>query len=142
MFITGGVADVDLKNKVMVYCCQNSAWKAVENARAEKIEMPNNINFTRVPCLERLNIGMLIKAFEDGADGVFVIGCPTGSCTNLNGTDRAKVRVAEVKNLLNKNGNSKVRIDYCSINCFSGHNLVDLIKSFLNNNDVVQSKIC
>ena len=122
---------MDLKNKVVVYCCQNSAWKAVENARAEKIDIPNYIKFTRVPCLERLNIGMLLKTLEEGAKCVLLIGCPTGSCANLNGTDRAKIRVAEVNSLLNKSGNSNFRIDYYCIKSNSGHELVDLIQAFI-----------
>jgi coenzyme F420-reducing hydrogenase delta subunit len=41
-----------------------------------------------------------MKAFEDGADGVFVAGCLEGQCHYLEGNLRAKKRVAYVKRLL------------------------------------------
>ena len=43
---------------------------------------------------------VLLKAFEHGADGVFVAGCLEGECHYLEGNLRAKKKVAYVKRLL------------------------------------------
>ena len=43
---------------------------------------------------------MLLKAFENGADGVYMVGCPTDKCHNLMGSQRAAKRVAAVKKAL------------------------------------------
>ena len=43
---------------------------------------------------------MLLKAFENGADGVMVIGCLEGDCHYVNGNIRARARVERVYNIL------------------------------------------
>ena len=43
---------------------------------------------------------MLLKAFENGADGVMVIGCLEGDCHYVNGNIRARARVERVYTIL------------------------------------------
>ncbi len=45
---------------------------------------------------------MLLKAFENGADGVMVIGCLEGDCHYVNGNIRARARVKRVYEILDK----------------------------------------
>ena len=45
---------------------------------------------------------MLLKAFENGADGVMVIGCLEGDCHYVNGNIRARARVKRVYEILGK----------------------------------------
>lgn len=42
----------------------------------------------------------MLEAFENGADGVMVIGCLEGDCHYLSGNIRAKARVARVAAIL------------------------------------------
>lgn len=43
---------------------------------------------------------MLLRAFENGADGVMVIGCLEGDCHYVNGNIRARARVERVYKIL------------------------------------------
>jgi len=45
---------------------------------------------------------LLLKAFENGADGVMVIGCLEGDCHYVNGNIRARARVERVYGILEK----------------------------------------
>ncbi len=42
-----------------------------------------------LPCTGRIDESLLLKAFENGADGVMVIGCLEGDCHYVNGNIRA-----------------------------------------------------
>jgi coenzyme F420-reducing hydrogenase delta subunit len=53
----------------------------------------------KVMCLGRLNPGIILKAFEKGADGVLLLGCPPGECHYEFGNRRAEEVFAEVKDL-------------------------------------------
>jgi coenzyme F420-reducing hydrogenase delta subunit len=64
------------------------------------LNFPANITLTRLVCTGRLEETDLLKAFEDGADGVYVVGCPTDSCHNVKGSQRAAKRVASVQKAL------------------------------------------
>ena len=53
-----------------------------------------------LPCTGRIDEALLLKAFENGADGVMVIGCLEGDCHYVNGNIRARARVERVYEIL------------------------------------------
>jgi len=55
-----------------------------------------------LPCTGRIDESLLLKAFENGADGVMVIGCLEGDCHYVNGNIRARARVERVYNILDQ----------------------------------------
>ena len=46
----------------------------------------------------------MLQAFEDGADGVYVVGCPADGCHNVKGSLRAAKRVDAVRSDLEELG--------------------------------------
>jgi len=65
-----------------------------------------------LPCTGRIEESLLLKAFENGADGVMVIGCLEGDCHYVNGNIRARSRVKRVYNILEqiKIGPDRIRM--------------------------------
>ena len=57
-----------------------------------------------MPCTGKVEILYLLKAFEEGADGVFVVGCPEGECHYLEGNIRTKRRVEFARKILDEIG--------------------------------------
>jgi coenzyme F420-reducing hydrogenase delta subunit len=55
-----------------------------------------------LPCTGRIDESLLLKAFENGADGVMVVGCLEGDCHYMSGNIRAKARVKRVYGILDK----------------------------------------
>jgi coenzyme F420-reducing hydrogenase delta subunit len=55
-----------------------------------------------VNCTGKLQVSSLLKAFEDGADAVYVVGCPLDGCHNVKGSQRAAKRVGAVKKALSE----------------------------------------
>ena len=53
-----------------------------------------------LPCTGRIEESLLLKAFENGADGVMVIGCLEGDCHYVSGNIRARARVNRVYGIL------------------------------------------
>jgi len=39
-----------------------------------RLQYPTNVKIVKIPCTGKIEILHLLKAFEDGADGVFVAG--------------------------------------------------------------------
>jgi F420-non-reducing hydrogenase iron-sulfur subunit len=67
-----------------------------------RLKYPANIKIVKVPCTGRVDIMFILKAFEDGADGVYLVGCLEGDCHYLVGNLRARKRVEYVKKLLDE----------------------------------------
>ena len=82
------------------YTSQQSC--AEKGKELQELSFPENIRMTRVVCTGKLEEVTLLKAFEDGADGVYVVGCPVDGCHNLKGSQRAAKRVQAVRNALSE----------------------------------------
>lgn len=80
------------------YASQQSC--AHEGRELQELGFPENVRMTRVPCTGKLEVVTMLKAFEDGADAVYVVGCPVNSCHNVQGSQRAAKRVAAVQEAL------------------------------------------
>ena len=65
-----------------------------------------------LPCTGRIDESLLLKAFENGADGVMVVGCLEGDCHYVSGNIRAKARVKRVYGILEtiKIGPNRIRM--------------------------------
>ena len=87
---------------IQAFCChytsQQTCAEGPEGLKADGF--PANVTINRLPCGGKLEVTMLLKAFENGADGVYMVGCPADKCHNLMGSQRAAKRVAAVKQAL------------------------------------------
>ena len=69
-----------------------------------RINYPGTIRIVRVPCTGKVDIIHILRAFEKGADGVYVVGCLEGDCRFNNGNLRARKRVEQAQQILNAIG--------------------------------------
>lgn len=81
---------------------------------------PTNIKVVKVPCTGRVDIILMMKAFENGADGVCLVGCLEGECHFLTGNLKAKKRVEYVKKLLDETGIGGERIAMFNLSSAEG----------------------
>lgn len=63
---------------------------------------------------------MILKAFENGADGVMVVGCLEGDCHYLTGNLRARARVGRVAKLLDEIGLGGQRVQMFNLSAGEG----------------------
>jgi coenzyme F420-reducing hydrogenase delta subunit len=69
-----------------------------------RLKYPANIKIIRVPCTGKVDLIHILRSFEKGADGVYLVGCEEGSCQYLHGNIRARKRVAQAQKILDKIG--------------------------------------
>jgi len=69
-----------------------------------------------------------LKAFEKGADGVFVAGCLEGDCHFQSGNLRAKKRVGYVKKLLESIGVAGDRIAMYNLSAGMGPKFAEIAR--------------
>ncbi|MBF0120673.1 MAG: hydrogenase iron-sulfur subunit [Desulfobacterales bacterium] len=86
--------------KILAFCCKYCAYAAADLAGSMRLSYPSNVKVIQVPCTGRVDITYLLRAIEDGADGVYVAGCLEGECHFLAGNLRTKKRVKYVKKVL------------------------------------------
>jgi len=69
-----------------------------------RLSYPTNIKIVKLPCTGKIDVLYLLKAFESGADGVYVAGCMEGDCHYLTGNLRARKRVEYAQKILDEVG--------------------------------------
>ena len=57
-----------------------------------------------MPCTGKVDILHILRAFEKGADGVYLVGCMEGECRFNNGNLRARKRVDQARLILDAVG--------------------------------------
>ena len=115
----------DFVPQIVAFYCSNCASAAADVAEGLKKELPNNIKIINVPCTGRVEILHLLKAFEKGADGVYVAGCQEDSCRYTSGIIKAKKRVEYVKKLLEELEIEPQRIEVFSMSASRGQEFTD-----------------
>jgi len=87
---------------------------------------PANVKLIRVPCTGRVDDVHLLRAFEEGMDGVYVAGCLEGECHFLRGNLRAKKRVEHVKGILIALGINPERLQMYNLSAAMGGRFVEI----------------
>jgi len=93
-----------------------------------RLDYPANVKIVKVPCTGRIDVLYILKAFEEGADGVFVAGCLEGECHFLAGNIRARKRVAFLKERLAQLGINPQRLEMYNLSAAMGQRFVEIAK--------------
>lgn len=101
----------DFEPRIVAFSCGFCGYRGADLAGLVGSTVPASVKVIQVPCSGRVDILHLMKAFEDGADGVFVAGCLEGNCHYLTGSQKAEKRVGEVKRFLGEVGVNPGRVE-------------------------------
>jgi len=96
--------------KIIFFCCD---WNA--SARANLADDSNltdklNSRTIRTMCSGRIEPTFILQAFDQGADGVMIAGCPAGDCHYNTGNYKARRRVVMLQNMLPQLGIESKRL--------------------------------
>lgn len=86
--------------KIIGFCCNWCSYAGADLAGTSRIAYPENIRIIRVPCSGRVNPIFVMRAFQQGADGVLVAGCHPGDCHYGTGNFFTRRRYLVVKRFL------------------------------------------
>jgi coenzyme F420-reducing hydrogenase delta subunit len=97
--------------EITAFYCIYCGYMAADTAGALGIQYPANVKFIRLPCTGKTDIRYLLEAFEQGADGVYLVACPLGNCHHVRGNERGQARLKKTRELLVQIGIEPERLD-------------------------------
>ena len=106
--------------KVVAFCCNYCAYTAADLAGSMRLAYAHNVRVVKLECSGKIDALLLLRAFEDGADAVYVAGCALGDCHFLEGNVRAIQTVAHAKKLLAETGLEVERLEFFHIPASAG----------------------
>lgn len=60
--------------QIVAYCCEHCAYGAADLAGGLRLQYPPEVKIVLIPCTGKMDILMVLHAFEAGIDGVMVAG--------------------------------------------------------------------
>jgi F420-non-reducing hydrogenase iron-sulfur subunit len=96
-----------------------------------RLQYPPDLKIIMMPCTGRVDIIHMLKAFEGGADAVFVAGCLEGECHYLRGNIQAKKRVNKLKKDFAQMGLEPERIEMFNLSSSEGPKFAAIAKEMV-----------
>lgn len=118
----------EFEPRIVAFCCKYCAYAAGDLAGSMRLAYPANIRVIQVPCTGRIDVIHLMRALENGADGVYVAGCLEGECHFLSGNLKAKRRVAQVQGILKAVGMDPERLRMYNLSSAMGPRFAEIAK--------------
>jgi F420-non-reducing hydrogenase iron-sulfur subunit len=103
-------SDNGFEPEITAFTCIYCGAMAGDSAGFARLTYPANVKVIRLPCTGKVDVEYMLKAFEQGADGVYIMACPIGNCHHERGNVRATKRVEYVKKLLDDIGLGRERL--------------------------------
>ncbi|MDD4343778.1 MAG: hydrogenase iron-sulfur subunit [Eubacteriales bacterium] len=117
--------------KILGFCCNWCAYAGADLAGINRNQYSTNIRIIRVMCSGTIDPLYIMKAFQNGIDGVFIGGCHIGDCHYQDGNHRAKKRVAVVKRMLGYLGLDPRRVRLEWVSAAEGQKFAKVINDFV-----------
>lgn len=118
--------------EIVAFCCHYCAYGAADLAGSMRLNYPTNVKIVKLPCSGKVDILYLLKAFENGADGVYVAGCLEGNCHFIDGNIKAKYRLNRAKKLLDEIGIGGDRLEMYNMSASMGPKFAEVAIEMTN----------
>jgi F420-non-reducing hydrogenase iron-sulfur subunit len=130
MNTTGNAMIQTFEPKIVGFLCNWCSYAGADLAGTSRASYPSNIRIIRVPCSGRVDPLFVMKAFQDGADGVMVLGCHPGDCHYQQGNYYAQRRYAIMHRLLEFTGIDSGRLVVDWVSASEGKRFASVVSDF------------
>jgi F420-non-reducing hydrogenase iron-sulfur subunit len=120
-----------MKQKVILFTCNWQAFSSLDAAGRQGLSHSTAVIPIRLSCLGRISPGIILKAYEKGAAGVCLLGCPEGQCRYQSGNRQAREVFQETRELLKLLGLNEETLQYQLIPGEDGQRYLEILEHML-----------
>ena len=118
--------------KIVAFLCNWCSYAGADLAGVSRLQYGPNIRIIRVPCSGRINPLYILKALQNGADGVLVSGCHPGDCHYISGNLVARRKFSLVKRMIEYIGIEPERVQFSWVSASEGNRFAALINQVID----------
>lgn len=115
---------------IVTFLCNWCGYAGADLAGVSRYQYPTSIKIIRVMCSGRIDPVFILRAFENGADGVLVCGCHINDCHYISGNLKAEKRIEKTKQLLKLIGINPDRLHLEWVSAAEGAKFASVVKEF------------
>jgi F420-non-reducing hydrogenase iron-sulfur subunit len=119
--------DAAWQPRIVAILCNWCSYAGADLAGVSRLQYPPTIRIVRVMCTGRMNPSLVVRALQNGADGVLVAGCHPGDCHYLQGNLYARRRYAVFSELLDLLGLERDRFMMSWVSASEGSRFAEIV---------------
>jgi coenzyme F420-reducing hydrogenase delta subunit len=120
----------DFEPQIVGFLCRWCSYAGADLAGTSRLTYTPLLRVIRVPCSGRVDPLLVLKAFQEGADGVMVLGCHPGDCHYVEGNYHARRRYALMHSVLEYIGIARERLLVDWVSAAEGGRFAEMATAF------------
>jgi F420-non-reducing hydrogenase iron-sulfur subunit len=116
--------------RIVGFLCNWCTYAGADLAGTSRLQYPTNMRAIRVMCSGSVDPALVLQAFRDGADAVFIGGCHPGDCHYQSGNYKALKRTMMVRNLMKQLGIEEERLRLEWISAAEGAKFAQVVREY------------
>ena len=122
----------DWQPNIVAFLCNWCSYAGADLAGVSRLQYGPNVRIIRVPCSARVDPQFILKALQNGADGVLVSGCHPGDCHYIHGNLVARRKFAVIKRFLTFIGIEPERVQFSWVSASEGGRFAALMNRVIS----------
>jgi len=119
----------DFEPKIVAFVCNWCTYAGADLTGTSRIKYAPNVKIIRFPCTGRIDFMLLMKAFQNGADGIIVSGCHPNDCHYSTGNFHARRRWMTFRELMDYMGVDTERITFSWVSAAEGARWAEIVNT-------------
>jgi len=116
--------------RIVAFLCNWCTYAGADLAGTSRMQYPTNMRTIRVMCSGSVDPELILEAFREGADAVFIGGCHPGDCHYQSGNYKTLKRVMMLKRLLEQLGIKEERLRLEWISAAEGAKFAQVVREY------------
>jgi F420-non-reducing hydrogenase iron-sulfur subunit len=113
--------------RILAILCTWCSYAGADLAGVSRMQYPPNVRVVKVPCSARVNPLYILRALQEGWDGVLVSGCHPGDCHYIAGNYAARRRFGVFRDFLDYIGLEPGRVNFSWVSASEGAKFAEVI---------------
>ena len=118
--------------KIVGFLCNWCSYAGADKVGTAQLNYPSNFMAIKVMCSGRVDPQFVMKAFQEGADAVAILGCHPGDCHYKEGNLRCLDRYKLLLKVLEQLGIGKERFIFEYISASEADKFVSVVQGFVD----------
>ncbi len=117
--------------RIVIFTCNWNAHQSLQEAGKQHLSYPAGVRPLKMDCLGQVGTSTILQAFQKGADGVMLVGCPPEECHYEFGSRRAEELFEEVRRLAGLLGFREEQLAFYQVRVGEGPALIEAVRQFV-----------
>ncbi|MBN2373769.1 FAD-dependent oxidoreductase [bacterium] len=129
------------ESKIVLFYCYFGTYSIPGLTHFLNCGLPTEVKAVKMPCVSKLGVSIFLKAFELGADAVFILGCTDEDCIYAKAALWYKRHMENARRILKDLGLREEQIDTIEISDGKYHDLGNRLIALAQNKNVKEVTI-